>query len=73
MSRAGALLEKLRVFEQDDEEMPDTEEQDDDDEDNDGEDEDDENPFSKENRNPDGSMKSDGQDVINDKKRPRKK
>lgn len=62
MTRARKLLERLDdIFEQDDEmsEEPDEDEEEDDEEDS--------NPFSKENRNSDGSIKTKGKVPINDK------
>ena len=66
LSRLGSIKEKSLIAEQDDEEMEDNDDYEDDEGDED--DEEDENPFSKENRNPDGSMKVKGDKVpINDK------
>ena len=73
MSRASNLLSQLQslkeknlIVEQDEEEVEDDDEETDDEESED--EEGDENPFSKENRNSDGSMKVKGDKVpINDK------
>ena len=78
MTRASKLLERLHVFEKDNEEENETEEDEQDDEqEDDDEDEDEEdgdpNPFSKENRNPDGSMKTGNGVPINDKNKFKKK
>jgi hypothetical protein len=68
LTRAGKLLERLNgVYEQ--EEMEEPEEVENDDEDEMEDEEEDPNPFSKENRNPDGSIKTKGKDPINDKKK----
>ena len=67
MSRASELLYRLGMFEGDD----DTDD-DDDDENEYGDEDDQENgksPFSKTMRNSDGTIKPNGGDVLNDKKR----
>ena len=64
MTRAASIIERLQVLEQ----QVDTEQETEPEEDEEMED-DDPNPFSKENRNPDGSIKTKGRDPINDKKK----
>lgn len=83
MTRASKILERLSLLEQEDEEENDEvedeedDEQEDDDEDEDDDDEDEEdgdpNPFSKENRHSDGSVKMGNRTPINDKNKFKKK
>jgi len=83
LTRAAKILERLSLLEQEEEENDEVEdeeeddEQEDDDDEDDDEDEDEEdgdpNPFSKENRNPDGSIKVGGKVPINDKNKFKKK
>lgn len=74
MTRALGLLGRLRemeernlIAEQDDEEVEGEETEDEDGEEDEGDGN--PNPFSKENRNPDGSMKTGDKTPINDKKK----
>lgn len=84
MTRASKILERLSLLEQEEEENDEVEDEEDDEQEDDDEDEDDENddedeedgdpnPFSKENRNPDGSVKVGNKVPINDKNKFKKK